>query len=68
MLKVLITFIVLLCGSSLSAQNQNLSNGNIFDGEPFLVVNPSNHSHMVVAWMGYFPFTKIVIKTKENKI
>lgn len=46
------------------AQNQNLSNGNIFDGEPYLSINPTNSQNMVVAWMGYFPYTKAYIKTK----
>ncbi|MBN2728576.1 MAG: T9SS type A sorting domain-containing protein [Bacteroidales bacterium] len=47
-------------------QNQNVSNGNIFDGEPYLSINPSNPQHMVVAWMGYLPFTNVFIKTKVS--
>lgn len=47
-------------------QNQNISNGNIFDGEPYLSINPTNSKHMVVAWMGYLPFTRIYIKTKVS--
>jgi hypothetical protein len=33
--------------------NINISNGNIFDGEPFIAVNPINHQHVTCAWMGY---------------
>lgn len=50
----------------LFAQNSNVSNGTIFDGEPYLSIDPSNAQHMVVAWMGYLPFTNIFIKTKVS--
>ncbi len=35
------------------AQNKNISQGIAFDGEPYLIMNPSNSSHLVVLWMGY---------------
>ena len=58
----IITF--LLCLPLIGAgQNQNLSSGIIFDGEPFIVINPNNNQHMVVAWMGYKWQEGIVIKT-----
>lgn len=34
-------------------QNQNISNGVVFDGEPYIAVNPSNSQHIVVAWMSW---------------
>ena len=34
-------------------QNQNISNGNVFDGEPYLSIDPYNTQHLVVAWMGW---------------
>ncbi len=34
-------------------QEKNLSNGTVFEGEPFIVVNPKNNQHLVVAWMGF---------------
>ncbi len=46
------------------AQNQNLSAGLVFDGEPYIAINPNNSQHMVVAWMGYKWQEYIVIKTK----
>ncbi len=64
MKKILFIIIVLIFSNASYAQNQNISKGNIFDGEPFLAVNPLHPRHMVVAWMGYFPYTKIYIKTK----
>jgi len=64
MKKVFIIISILFLNVSSFGQNQNLSNGNIFDGEPFIAVNPLNSLHMVVAWMGYFPFERISIKTK----
>ncbi len=47
-------------------QDQNISNGTIFEGEPYIAVDPVNTQHLVVAWMGYFPFTKTSIKTKVS--
>jgi hypothetical protein len=49
-----------------SAQNQNLSNGIVFDGEPYLTVNPINSQHIVVAWMGWKLGNAIVIKTRTS--
>ncbi len=48
------------------AQNLNLSTGVVFDGEPFLAVDPNNNQHIVVAWMGFQLGQKIVIKTKAS--
>ena len=45
-------------------QNQNLSDGNVFDGEPCLAIDPASPQHMVVAWMGYQPLYHIMIKTR----
>lgn len=50
--------LILLCGMlplfQVYAQpvNTNLSNGFLFDGEPYLVQNPTNSQNLVVAWMG----------------
>ena len=35
------------------SQNTNLSNGNVFDGEPYVAVNPNDANNIVVAWMGW---------------
>ncbi len=50
----------------ISGQNQNVSQGIVFDGEPYLVVNPNDQQHLVVAWMGFKLNEKIVIKTKYS--
>jgi hypothetical protein len=50
----------------LFAQNANISNGLVFDGEPYLAVNPNNSQHMVVAWMGFKLNNYLVIKTKAS--
>lgn len=50
----------------LLAQNTNISNGIVFDGEPFLTVNPNNPNHMVAAWMGFKLNNQIVIKTRAS--
>ncbi len=66
MKKILSILSGLFLITNLFGQNQNLSNGNVFDGEPFLTINPSNSQHMVVAWMGYIPYNYICIKTKVS--
>lgn len=48
------------------AQNQDLSNGIVFDGEPYIAVNPDNPRHMVVAWMGYVFLNRIMIRTRVS--
>lgn len=52
--------------SVMFAQNANISNGFVFDGEPYLAVNPNNSKHLVVAWMGFKLNNQIVIKTKAS--
>ncbi|NOX45771.1 MAG: T9SS type A sorting domain-containing protein [Chlorobi bacterium] len=47
-------------------QNQNISNGDMFDGEPYIAINPENPQHLVVAWMGYVLWNKIQIKTRVS--
>jgi len=32
--------------------NTNISNGVLFDGEPYIAVNPANNQNLVAAWMG----------------
>jgi len=65
-MKTIYTF--LLCCISLItiAQNNNLSNGVVFDGEPFITINPNNSQHMVVAWLGFKLGNKTVIKTRTS--
>lgn len=66
MKRTIILILFIICKTSLSAQNTNLSSGTVFDGEPYLSINPSNFQHIVVAWLGYLPFNYIVIKTKAS--
>ena len=60
-------FFVLLSFSFLisNGQDQNISNGTIFDGEPYIAINPTNSQHLVIAWMSFVPFSRIVIKNKS---
>ncbi len=63
--------IILICFSIQSVfvfgQNQNISNGNVFDGEPYLSINPNNPQHLVVAWMGWVDLAnQIKIKLKTS--
>ncbi|MUU79800.1 T9SS type A sorting domain-containing protein [Winogradskyella endarachnes] len=62
---ITIIFTVYLLASY--GQNQNLSNGVIFDGEPYLSINPFNSQHIVVAWMGWVNLSnKFKIKIKSS--
>lgn len=49
--KTILLFITL--SQSLQSQNQNLTNLAVFEGEPYLAINPTNPKNMVVAWMGF---------------
>lgn len=66
MKKILLSLLLLLSFISYAQQNQNVSQGFVFDGEPNLAVNPQNSQHIVVAWMGYKLNELIVIKTKNS--
>lgn len=64
--KIIVIFLI-LSSVFVFAQNQNLSNGNIFDGEPYIAINPYNSQHLVVAWMGWVSFSnQFKIKTKTS--
>jgi hypothetical protein len=52
--------------SGLTAQNVNISQGLVFEGEPFIAQNPNNPNHLVVAWMGFKFGQKVIIKTKSS--
>lgn len=66
MKKIIALLIGVVLPSILLAQNINISGGFVFDGEPYLAVNPNNSQHMVVAWMGFKMNNQIVIKTKAS--
>jgi hypothetical protein len=52
MIKHFITVCLVTLLTGLHSQSINISNGELFDGEPFMVVNSTNTSHIVIAWMG----------------
>lgn len=66
MKKVLLAFTSLLMSSMLLGQNKNVSNGLVFDGEPFLVSDPQNPRTLTAAWMGYKFGSGIVIKVSTS--
>jgi hypothetical protein len=64
-------FILLFITQLVKAQttNTNLSNGVTYNGEPYLVINPTNSQNLVTAWMSLtFINTKfhITIKTRAS--
>jgi len=51
--------LLLLClHTTVMAQNLNISEGAVFDGEPYISINPNNANHIVVGWMGFENFTE----------
>ncbi len=60
-------FLLFFFNFQLVAQNQNISQGNVFDGEPFIAINPHNSQHIIVAWMGYEYLQKVKIKIKVSE-
>ncbi|MBI2258328.1 MAG: T9SS type A sorting domain-containing protein [Flavobacteriia bacterium] len=63
---ILFVFYLLISINSVFTQSINVSNGNVFDGEPFLAINPNNSQHLVVAWMSIVPFNYVSIKSKVS--
>jgi hypothetical protein len=71
MKKYILLFALYFTFDALFAQptNTNISNSNIFDGEPYLIINSTNNQNLVTAWMG-MKFTnglfRIAIKTRAS--
>lgn len=53
--------------SDFYSQNINVSGNEIFDGEPFLSIDPANQQHLVVAWMGVELGQKITINSSVSE-
>ena len=66
-MKHLVLFLFLLLCSQVFAQNENISEGMIFDGEPYLAINPYDSKHLVVSWMVFVDLTnRVQIKTQAS--
>ena len=59
----ILSIIFLLLTITTFSQNTLVSSGNVFEGEPYLVVNPQNQQHLVAAWMGFQLNQKVCIKS-----
>jgi hypothetical protein len=44
--------------------NEAVSTGTVFDGEPYLAMNPTNPENMVIAWMSYDPASSAPILSR----
>jgi len=66
MKRLLLISIHILFSSLAFAQNKDISAGAVFEGEPYLAVDPSNPQHLVIAWMGYVPLSHLCIKVKTS--
>jgi hypothetical protein len=65
MSKILINIFLLFTITTFS-QNTLVSGGHVFEGEPYLVINPQNQQHLVAAWMGFQLNQKVCIKTSVS--
>jgi hypothetical protein len=64
--KAVLFILINLLASALFAQNENLSQGQYFDGEPYLAIDPHDPDHIVVAWIGFTVGTTTGIKVKAS--
>lgn len=51
--KIVVLLLCLFNFGKHFSQNSNISNGNVFDGEPYIAINPANPKQMAVVWMGF---------------
>jgi Secretion system C-terminal sorting domain len=67
MKKIFLSLIV-FCNTTIFAQsNINLSNAQLFNGEPYLAINPTNNQNIVASWMSMtFASGQFVIGIKTN--
>ncbi len=66
MIKHLLLITSVCAALTIYSQNQNLSNGFVFDGEPYLTINPNNSQHLVVSWLGFKLGNQTVIKIRSS--
>jgi len=61
---ILLAFLVVAaCFRAHAQPNEDLSGGTVWESEPYLATDPANPQHMVVAWMGNVPLSRLCIKT-----
>jgi hypothetical protein len=65
-MKKLLFILINVLFFQISAQNTLVSQGAIFEGEPYLAVNPQNQQQLVAAWMGFQANNKVVIKSSVS--
>lgn len=65
-MKKFLTWVLFLLSGITYSQNTNISNGIAFDGEPYMILDPVNPHHIVVAWIGFSVGQPVGIKTKVS--
>ena len=66
-MKTALSFLLFFVANSLLSQNSNISEGDVFDGEPYVAIHPDNPQHIVIAWMGWVNLAnKFQIKTRTS--
>lgn len=61
-----ISLAIAITNLSFAQSNYNLSNLTLFDGEPYIAVNPANQSNIISGWMRLRTDGKIWIATKAS--
>lgn len=56
----------IICTNNQAQTNYNLSALTLFDGEPYIAVNPTNADNIIAGWMRMRPDGKIWIATKAS--
>jgi hypothetical protein len=68
-LPIIIAVIFSITGeySFCQVNNTNISNDDLYDGEPFLAVNSINTNNLIIAWMGFsLKSYQVTIKTENS--
>jgi len=66
-MRYILVLPLLFLSISIFGQNVNISNGFVFDGEPYLAIDPSDSQHIVIAWMGWVNIeNQFMIRTKTS--
>ncbi len=66
MKRILLCTVYMLLHTLAFGQNSDISGGLIFEGEPYMAIDPANPQHITVAWMGFVPLSRVCIKVKTT--
>jgi len=65
-LLFIIGALCMLCIHTFAQSNEDISGGLVWESEPYMVIDPANPQHIVVAWMGTSSHLNIKVITTFN--